>query len=239
MRQYAFPSRSPRYTALHFDLEYHLPEAVGCQRGHHTHQLGHREIRAEPEQAGIERHQFLLGASGAPKQYPGKPGQAVDFDQNFWKLGVAEGSRERLAHRIEASILRPRLAAGQPQFVAIDRDRTGLDGFGQCGKPGRQARFQPLKIFLRTGRQVEVADEPPLVALPERQGDQLVLRNPMGQAVIDRNGPVAKRPLQGHQGRRVKAAEGRAAIRLVDQILPRGTKGLRGFGRQSIGRDGE
>jgi len=46
--------------SLHLDLEHHLPEAVGCQRGHHAHQLGRGEIGAEPHKGGIERHQFLL-----------------------------------------------------------------------------------------------------------------------------------------------------------------------------------
>ena len=123
--------------SLHLDLEHHLPEAVGRQRGHHAHQLGRGEIGAEPHKGGIERHQFLLRSGRAAEEDPGEAGQAVDFDQNFRKLDIAEGSRERLPRRFEAGILWPRLAAGQPQFVTIDRDRAGLNGLGQCGKPGR------------------------------------------------------------------------------------------------------
>jgi hypothetical protein len=110
--------------SFHLDFEHHLPEAVGCQHGHHAHQLGRGEIGAEPHEGGIERHQFLLRSGRAADEDPGEAGQAVDFDQNFRKLDIAEGSRERLPRRFEAGILWPRLAAGQPQFVAIDAERA-------------------------------------------------------------------------------------------------------------------
>ena len=120
---------------------------------------------------------------------------------NFYEFGLDKADPSKYA-----STLRPR-----PWSVVVD---------GQCGKPGRQSRFEPLQIFLRTGRQVEVASEPPLVALPQLQRDQLVLGCSVRQAVIDRNRAISQRPLQGHQGRPAKAAEGCRAVRLIDQPFP-------------------
>ena len=61
----------------------------------------------------------------------------------------------------------------------------------------------------------------------------------MGKAVSDRNRTVSQPPFEGHHGGGAKAAEGRRAVRLIDQLLPRGTEGLRGGGRQRIRRRGE
>jgi hypothetical protein len=97
--------------SLHLDLEHHLLEAVGRQRGHHAHQLGHGESGAEPHEGGIERHQFLLRSGRAAEEDPGETGQAIDFEQNLRKLDIAVGSRERLPRRFEAGILWSRLAS--------------------------------------------------------------------------------------------------------------------------------
>jgi len=72
----------------------------------------------------------------------------------------------------------------------------------------------------------------PLSRCHSLKRDQFVLRCPIRHAVIDRNRAVSQRPFQGHQGRCAKAAEGRRTIRLIDQTLPRRTKGLWGFGGQ-------
>ena len=184
-----------------------------------------RKGRSPAEQAGIERHQFLFRPGRTPKQDPGEPGQAVDLDQDFRKLGVTDGTPEHPARRFDAWILWLRLAPGDPEFVALDGDGASLDSLGQGGKSSGQARFQTLKIFLCAVRQVEVADEAPPVALPEFQGDQLVLGSPIGQAVIDRDRPVSNRPLQSH-GCRAKATECGHPIRLIDQTLPGRTERL-------------
>ena len=55
---------------LPLELQHHLPEAVGRQRGHHAHQFGYGKIGAEPHEGGIERHQFLLGTGWAAKEDP-------------------------------------------------------------------------------------------------------------------------------------------------------------------------
>ena len=133
--------------SLRLDLQHHLPEAVGRQCRHHAHQFGDGKIRAEPHEGGVERHQFLLRPARVAQEDPREPRQAVDFDQNFRELDIAKGARERLARRFETGILWCRLAARQSQFAALDRDRTGLDRLGQCGKPGAQPRLQALKIF--------------------------------------------------------------------------------------------
>jgi len=44
----------------------------------------------------------------------------VDFDDDFGKLGVADGERERLPRGIDAGISRRRLAPRQPQFTVLD-----------------------------------------------------------------------------------------------------------------------
>ena len=98
----------------------HLTEAVGRQRRHHAHQFGGGEIGAKADETCVERHQFALRAGRAPEQGPGEVGQVVDFDDEFGKLGVADGERERLPRGIEAGISRRRLAPRQPQFTVLD-----------------------------------------------------------------------------------------------------------------------
>ena len=88
--------------SVRFDLEHHLPEAVGRQRRHHAHQFGRGEIGAEADETGIERHQFLLRAGRASEQDPGEAGQAVDFDQNF----AETGHRRRRARALAAPVRR-------------------------------------------------------------------------------------------------------------------------------------
>jgi hypothetical protein len=44
------------------------------------------------------------------------------------------------------------LAAGQPKFIAIDRDCAGFESLGHCRKPGGQACFEALQIFLWASR---------------------------------------------------------------------------------------
>ena len=70
-------------------------------------------------------------------------------------------------------------------------------------------------------------------------GISLSSRGPVRQAVIDRHRAVPQRSLQAHQGRRAKAAERCRTIRLIDQRLPRRTKGLCGVVGQRIGRAGK
>ena len=68
---------------------------------------------------------------------------------------------------------------GQPELVAIDRDRVGFDGLGQGGKSGGQARLKRPEIGFCMGRQIEIADKALPVALPELQRDQPVLGRPI------------------------------------------------------------
>ena len=136
-------------------------------------------------------------------------------------MSVADDPRDRLACRFDARVLRTRLAAREPELVAIDRERTSFDGLGQRRKPGGQARLKRLQVGLRVGRQVEIADETLSIALPELQGNEPVLGRLVGQAMSDGDRPVPQRALEGDQGRGAKAAQRRGPVRLVDKTLPR------------------
>ena len=70
------------------------------------------QIGTQTQQAGIERHQFLLRSGWTPEQNPGESDQAVDLDQNVRKLGVANGARERLAGRFDARVLQNQAGGG-------------------------------------------------------------------------------------------------------------------------------
>lgn len=225
--------------AVRFDPEKHLPEAVGRQRRHHAHEFGGGEIGAEADETGIERDEFAFRAGRASEQGPGEAGQVVDFDDDFGDLGIADGDRESFAGEVDTGISRHRLAPRQPEFAILDGNGAGLDRLGECRKTSRQAGFQPLNIFSRTGRQIEPPGEAGTGALPQGQGDQFLLGGTIGKAVIDRDRAVLQRPLEGHHGSGAKAAERRHAIRLIYAALPRGTERLRCCRRQCGARRGE
>ncbi len=76
---------------LRLDPGHHLSDAVGLHRRRDAGEVGHREIGAEDEQCGIERHQFRLRPGRTPKQDPGEPDQAIDLDQHLRQLDIAGG----------------------------------------------------------------------------------------------------------------------------------------------------
>jgi hypothetical protein len=123
--------------AVRFDPENHLSEAVGYQCRHHPHQFGGREIGAEADETGIERHQFALRTGRASEQGPGKAGQMVDLDDDFGELGVADCERQRLSGRIYTGIPRRRFTPRQPEFTVLDGNSAGPDRLGQFCKPVR------------------------------------------------------------------------------------------------------
>src|SRR5258707_10745809 len=90
---------------------------AGHQRRHHPYQFGGREIGAETDETGIERHQFALRTGRASKQGPGKAGQMVDFDDDFGELDVADCERQRLSGGIYPGISRRRLAPRPPELT--------------------------------------------------------------------------------------------------------------------------
>ena len=192
--------------AVRFDPENHLTEAVGRQRRYHAHQFGSGKIGAETEEAGIERHQFAFRPSRTAEQGPGEAGQMVDFDDDFGKLRIADGDRQRLSGGIDPRIPWRRLAPRQPQFAVLDGDSAGRDRLGQGRKTRRQAGLQALKIGFRAGGQVEPPDEAGARALPQRCRDQLVLGGAMRKTVIDRDRAVPQPALEGHHGRRAKSS---------------------------------
>jgi hypothetical protein len=72
---------------------------------------------------------------------------------------------------------------------------------GQCRKRGRQARFKAWQIGLRAGRQIEVADEAAVAALPEFQRDQLVCPAFLAGLKVARDSDM-KSPNSGGQNQR-------------------------------------
>ena len=132
--------------AVRFDPEDHLTEAVGHQRRHHAHQFGGGKIGAEAEEAGIERHQFALGACRAAEQGPGEAGQMVDFDDDLGELRIADRERQRLPGGIDPRIPWRRIAPRQPQFAVLDGDGAGRDRLDQGRKTCRQSGFEALQI---------------------------------------------------------------------------------------------
>ena len=195
--------------SVRFDPDNHLSEAVGHQRGHHAHQFGGGEIGAEADETGIERHQFALRSGRPSEEGPGEAGQVVDFDDDFGKLNIADGERQRLSSGIDSRIPGRRLAPRQPQFAVLDGDSASPDGLGQGRKTGCQTSFQAPNIRFWCVRQVEPPDEAAARALPQGRGDQLFLGGTMRKTVIDRDRAVPQPSLEGHHGRRAKATERR------------------------------
>ena len=67
------------------------PRLSAANAGTMPHQFGLREIGAEADQTGIERHQFALRTGRGVRAGSRKAGEMVDFDDDFRELGIADG----------------------------------------------------------------------------------------------------------------------------------------------------
>jgi hypothetical protein len=78
-------------------------------------------------------------------------------------------------------------ASRQPQLIVLDGHHAGFDRLSQGRKTRHQAGFQAVEIELRTGGQVERANEAGTRAPPQGCWDQLVLSGAVRRAVGDGN----------------------------------------------------